>query len=235
MDILNNPNIDPSQYEEIMEEQMMNSFIPPQFSYLNAQFRSQLENESWKWLKFTLNWHPTDHLNTEYSCNVEMPNRIMIKNYNVNITSLIFDRNNQQNSKGFALLARKEMGGKLIINSQYSLNTTDKIIAQAHYMNSDYNQGAYEFEYNKKIDRMSLDAKYSTANGISLSGVTAIGKGAFLGFEVLYNSKAPKLMYNYGFKFTPYKNVQIAGTYINFMPFYMLDILYKYKKIGFFI
>ena len=35
-------------------------------------------------------------------------------------------------------------------------------------------------------------------------------------------------MYSYGVKWlTPIKNLQVAGTYISYMPYYMLDILYK--------
>ena len=45
-EILNNPNFDPSNYEELMEETMLNNVNPPQFSYLHSQFKFTFDSES---------------------------------------------------------------------------------------------------------------------------------------------------------------------------------------------
>ena len=87
-EIMNNPNIDPSSYEELMEESMLNSINPPQFSYLHSQFKTSLDSESWKGIKVGLNWHPTNMFNTEYSLTIDKP-RGFLKNYAINATTII--------------------------------------------------------------------------------------------------------------------------------------------------
>ena len=91
-------------------------------------------------------------------------------------------------SKGVVLLGRAEGGQKLMLQSHINLSKNDKLQLAAHYMNPDFNQGAYEIEYNRKFDRMVVDAKYSPM-GLTLSGVAALSKGTFLGCEVLYTVK----------------------------------------------
>jgi hypothetical protein len=66
------------------------------------------------------------------------------------------------------------------------IGNNDKIIVAGHYMSQDPNQGSYEIEYNKKLERLQLDLKYSQM-GLSFSAVTALTKGTFLGFEGTYS------------------------------------------------
>ncbi len=66
------------------------------------------------------------------------------------------------------------------------ISNSDKIIVAGHYMSPDPNQGAYEIEYNKKLDRLQFDFKFSPM-GLSLSAVTALTKGTFIGFEGTYS------------------------------------------------
>jgi hypothetical protein len=66
------------------------------------------------------------------------------------------------------------------------VSNNDKIIVAGHYMTQDPNQGSYEIEYNKKIDRLQFDFKFSQM-GLSLSAVTALNKGSFIGFEGMYS------------------------------------------------
>ena len=72
-----------------------------------------------------------------------------------------------------------------MFQSHVDISNSDKVIIAAHYMSPDYNQGAYELEYNKKIDRGVLDFKFSPM-GLTFSGVTALRKGTFIGCEILY-------------------------------------------------
>ena len=88
-DILDNPDNEPiSNDEEVLEERMMNSLEPPQFSYLHNQFKTSLENDSWKGLKFSINLHPTNYSNSEYTLNIYKI-RGFLQNYSFNTTSII--------------------------------------------------------------------------------------------------------------------------------------------------
>lgn len=72
-----------------------------------------------------------------------------------------------------------------MFQTHVDITNKDKLIVAAHYMNPDYNQGAFEIEYNRKFERMIIDLKYSPM-GFILSGVSALRKGSFIGCEVLY-------------------------------------------------
>ena len=83
-------------------------------------------------------------------------------------------------------MARSDGGQKLMFQAHTDVTSKDKLILAAHYMSKDYKEGALEIEYNIKFERMIVDLKYSPM-GISLSGVSALRKGTFLGFETIYN------------------------------------------------
>lgn len=84
------------------------------------------------------------------------------------------------------MLARSESGQKLMIQTHGDVTNKDKVIMAGHYMTKDSNQGVFEVEYNRKMDRLQLDIKMSQM-GYSLSAVTALTKGIFLGFEGMYS------------------------------------------------
>ena len=90
---------------------------------------------------------------------------------------------------GTVFLARSEGGQKLMFQSHFDVTSKDKLIVAAHYMNPDYNQGAYEIEYYRKFERMIIDLK-SSPMGMTFSGVSALRKGSFIGFEMLHTVKS---------------------------------------------
>ena len=91
-DVLDNPdmmeNMDPEKYQELIEEQMLNSFSPPPFAYLHNQFKTSLDNESWKGLKLSLNHRPAQEFSSDYNLTIDKL-RGAFKNYAVNVTSVI--------------------------------------------------------------------------------------------------------------------------------------------------
>ena len=87
-DILMNPQFHGGDPEQLMEESMFNSVIPPQFAYLHSQFKTSLEQESWKGLRLGLSWHPTMTLNSELSLTIDKP-RGFLKNYSFSTTTIL--------------------------------------------------------------------------------------------------------------------------------------------------
>lgn len=63
--ILNDPNIDPEMYREIMSETKNIGLQPIKFNQLHAQIKNDLEEDSWMGLRFLLNWRPTNLFTTE--------------------------------------------------------------------------------------------------------------------------------------------------------------------------
>ena len=77
-------------------------------------------------------------------------------------------------------MGRSDGGQKQMLQTHINFTAQDKVVIAAHYMSPDYNQGAYEIEYNRKFDRITVDLKTSTMGNFSFSGVSALNKGTFL-------------------------------------------------------
>ena len=85
--ILNDPNLDPEMYKEIMMESQNFGIQPLKFNQLHAQIKYDLEEDSWMGLRILLNWRPTNLFNTETQIIVDDRNRF--NKYRVSATTIV--------------------------------------------------------------------------------------------------------------------------------------------------
>ena len=85
--ILNDPNIDPEMYKDIMKESQNIGIQPLKFNQLHAQIKYDLEEDSWMGLRVLLNWRPTNLFNTETQIIIDDRNRF--NKYRVSATTIV--------------------------------------------------------------------------------------------------------------------------------------------------
>jgi len=86
--ILNDPNIDPDTYREIMMESQNIGIQPLKFNQLHAQIKNDLEEDSWSGLRINLNWRPTNLFNTETLLIIDDKQRGLSK-YRISATTIV--------------------------------------------------------------------------------------------------------------------------------------------------
>ena len=94
--ILNDPNIDPEMYREIMMESKNIGIQPMKFNQLHAGLKSDVDDECWSGLRLTLNWKPTNVFNSEVQLNVDGKQKPFSK-YRISATTIIYRRDLQFN------------------------------------------------------------------------------------------------------------------------------------------
>ncbi len=83
-----------------------------------------------------------------------------------------------------------------MLQSHINLTADDKIFLAANYLKPDPNQGIYEYEYERKLDRIVAAARYTSNGMFTLSGVSNVAKNAFIGFEAAFNVSKYIIVYN---------------------------------------
>jgi len=86
--ILNDPNIDPETYKEIMMEQKNVGITPMKFNQLHGGIKNDLEDELWGGLRLSLNWKPTNMFTTETMLTLDNKAKPMTK-YRLSATTIV--------------------------------------------------------------------------------------------------------------------------------------------------
>ena len=86
--ILNDPNIDPEMYREIMMESKNIGLQPIKFNQLHAQIKNDLEEDSWHGLRIFLNWRPTNLFSTETVLVIDDKQKGLSK-YRISATTIV--------------------------------------------------------------------------------------------------------------------------------------------------
>ncbi len=87
-EILNDPNIDPEMYKEIMMESKNIGIQPLKFSQMHGQVKHDFDDDCWKGLRLNINWKPTQMFNTETILDIDGKSKALSK-YRLSATTMI--------------------------------------------------------------------------------------------------------------------------------------------------
>jgi hypothetical protein len=185
--ILTDPTIDPEMYKQIMNETKNIGIQPLKFGQMHSQIKNDIEEQTWSGLRVKMNWKPTNMFNSELD--ILLNNNQKTKGqYKISAQTVVPDKTNGE--RGLIFFGRNDNGERMMLQSHINLSGKDKILLAANYIKPDQNQGIYEFEYERKFDRLLTGVKYTSNGMYSLTGVSTVAKNVFIGMEANINVKA---------------------------------------------
>ena len=219
--LMNNPDMDPEAYKELMAQSSQAKYTPPPFKSISTMFRCNDDDETWNGFKLQAEYSPMDSFkfDTEHTF---QPGK---KTHRFSLVSMFADKTDP--SRGIFMVARNDPSFVSSTQIHANFTKTDRLSFIANYRNNDMSQGMYELEYNKSVDRMNLSGKLSNHQGNSVSCTVNVWKNVHLGVESTMNPQNGDLMLSYGLNFKPLKNLGISAVYLSTMPLYSFDILYR--------
>ena len=86
--ILNDPNLDPEMYKELMLESKNFGIQPMKFNQLHSGIKNDLDDDMWSGLRLGLNWKPTNIFNSETLIDID-GNLKGLSKYRISATTII--------------------------------------------------------------------------------------------------------------------------------------------------
>lgn len=178
--LLENPELDPEAYQELMSSQISNQ--PPPFNRFNQSFKNPLEDESWSGVRLSGEWSPVQ----SFKLDVQHTNDLKSRSTKYNFMSI--NPSKDDPSKGIVMVGRYDPSSILAMQLHANASQVDRFAIVANYPKNDQKQGMYEIEYNRTFDRLNASAKISNMGSSASLSVNA-KKNLHFGIETHMNVK----------------------------------------------
>jgi len=225
-ELMENPDLDPEAYQEIMSNQINNT--PPPFKTFNQAFKCHSDDDTWNGLKLNAEYNPIMNFRFEFEGTLDPITNTKGAKYSfVSMNPSKTDPN-----KALVIVGRSDPVHMHSLQGHINFSQKDRLSLVAGYQKNDQNQAMYETEYNKTLDRANFSAKIGNM-GSSLSCAVNAWKNTHVGVETNLNPKSGEIMYSYGLNCKPYKKFGFSVMYLSYVPMFSLDFLFLVSNYKF--